>query len=62
MVGYWFDQFLLPCMPGFGNQLPRRMLKKVITKASSGELWYPMFGLAAAPEMVMAVPKQTGPP
>src|SRR5206468_11735821 len=48
---------LLPAGPGFPSHHPRRTLNSVIKRLSTGEEWYPMLGLAAAPEMASAVPR-----
>ncbi len=47
---------LRPAGPGFPIHQPSRTLKKASRNVTAGAEWYPMLGLAAAPEMAIAVP------
>src|SRR5262245_42805790 len=47
--------------PGFGNHQASRTLNIVSRNATSGEVSYPMLGLAAAPETDIARPSSTPP-
>ena len=42
--------------PGFPSQQPNRALNNVMMKPTTRDEWYPMSGLAAAPEIATAVP------
>src|SRR5262249_27714829 len=45
----------------FASHQPNRTSNIVMRKASGGDVWNPMFGLAAAPEIENAVPRRTPP-
>jgi hypothetical protein len=46
---------------GLGNHYPSRTLNIVNRNATTGEVSYPIFGLAAAPDIAAAWPSETPP-
>jgi hypothetical protein len=56
------DVFGQSSLLGFGNHHPSRTLNNVRRNATIPEVWKPMLGLAAAPEIEIACPKVTPPP
>jgi len=53
-------QVRAPALPGLPSHAPSRAFSSVMMNPVAGEEWYPMLGLAAAPEIVMAVPSEIG--
>src|SRR5262245_3796319 len=47
---------VLPAPPGLPSHQPSRTLNSASNSVTSGDEWYPMFGLAAAPDIESAVP------
>src|SRR5262245_29333596 len=58
MRGQERSKALRPASEGFPNHHPSRTLKKAKRKVTAGAEWYPIFGLAAAPEIASAVPSE----
>ena len=54
-------QVAAPAVPGLPSQAPSRALNSASRKVSVGEEAAPMFGLTAAPEIVMALPSEMAP-